>query len=163
MLLHEILQTHLLRALVANLKIGAIYALYPESFCDPNLAIRTVFAFSDSDRMYTIFMYNLWQPVLIYMSACCIISVRYRCTFPCTTFPLSLPVVLYFFLQGPFIIWIFNVRAFYYCTTEAKHNLSSAVTYPTIEPVNWIHTSLGYHKMKNLHLVITRWYFFRQF
>ena len=46
--MHEILQTHLLRALVANLKIGVIYALYPESFCDPNLAIRKVFAFSDS-------------------------------------------------------------------------------------------------------------------
>ena len=25
-----------------------IYALYPESFCDKNLAIRKVFAFSDS-------------------------------------------------------------------------------------------------------------------
>ena len=51
MLLHEILQTHLLRALVANLKIDAIYALYPESFYDPNLAIRKVFAFSDSDSV----------------------------------------------------------------------------------------------------------------
>ena len=50
MLLHEILQTHLLRALVANLKIDAIYALYLESFCEPNLAIRKVFAFSDSDH-----------------------------------------------------------------------------------------------------------------
>ena len=48
MLLHEILQTHLLRALVANLKIDAIYALYPENFCDKNLAVRKVFAFSDS-------------------------------------------------------------------------------------------------------------------
>ena len=27
----------------------AIYALYPESFCDENLAIRKVFAFCDSD------------------------------------------------------------------------------------------------------------------
>ena len=44
----KILQTHLLRALVANLKIEAIYALYPESFCDENLAIRKVFAFSNS-------------------------------------------------------------------------------------------------------------------
>ena len=33
---------------VANLKIDAIYALYPESFCDKNLAIRKVFAFCDS-------------------------------------------------------------------------------------------------------------------
>ena len=47
--MHKILQTYLLRAFVANLKIGAIYALYPESFCDPNLALRKVFAFSDSD------------------------------------------------------------------------------------------------------------------
>ena len=30
------------------MKIGAIYALYPESFCDKNLAIRKVFAFCDS-------------------------------------------------------------------------------------------------------------------
>ena len=44
MLMHKILQTHLLRAFVANLKIGAIYALYPESFCDKNLATRKVFA-----------------------------------------------------------------------------------------------------------------------
>ena len=40
----KILQTHLLRAFVANLKIDAIYTLYPESFCDKNLAIREVFA-----------------------------------------------------------------------------------------------------------------------
>ena len=33
---------------IANLKIDAIYALYPESFCDKNLAIRKVFAFCDS-------------------------------------------------------------------------------------------------------------------
>ena len=44
----KILQAHLLRAFVANSKIDAIYALYPESFCDKNLAIRKVFAFSDS-------------------------------------------------------------------------------------------------------------------
>ena len=36
--------------IVANLKIDAIYALYLESFCEPNLAIRKVFAFSDSDH-----------------------------------------------------------------------------------------------------------------
>ena len=41
----KILQAHLLRAFVANLKIDAIYALYPESFCDKNLAVRKVFAF----------------------------------------------------------------------------------------------------------------------
>ena len=44
----NILQAHLLRAFVANSKIDAIYALYPESFCDKNLAVRKVFAFSDS-------------------------------------------------------------------------------------------------------------------
>ena len=49
MLMHKILQNHLLCAFVANLKICAIYALYPESFCDKNLAIRKVFAFCDSD------------------------------------------------------------------------------------------------------------------
>ena len=50
MLMHKILQNHLLCAFVANLKIGAIYALYPESFCDKNLAIRKVFAICDSDQ-----------------------------------------------------------------------------------------------------------------
>ena len=30
------------------MKIDAIYALYPESFCDKNLAIRKFFAFCDS-------------------------------------------------------------------------------------------------------------------
>ena len=50
MLMHKILQNHLLYAFVANLKIDAIYALYPESFCDKNLAIRKVFAFCDSAR-----------------------------------------------------------------------------------------------------------------
>ena len=48
MLMHKILQNHLLCAFVADLKIDAIYALYPESFCDKNLAIRKVFAFCDS-------------------------------------------------------------------------------------------------------------------
>ena len=48
MLMHKILQNHLLCAFVANLKIGTIYALYPEGFCDKNLAIRKVFAFCDS-------------------------------------------------------------------------------------------------------------------
>ena len=48
--MHKILQNHLLCAFVANLKIGAIYALYPESFCDKNLAIRKVFAFCDSEK-----------------------------------------------------------------------------------------------------------------
>ena len=43
----KILQAHLLWAFVANLKIDAIY---PESFCDKNLAVWKVFAFSDSDR-----------------------------------------------------------------------------------------------------------------
>ena len=47
-LMLKILQAHLLRAFVANSKIDAIYALYPESFCDKNLAIRKVFAFCDS-------------------------------------------------------------------------------------------------------------------
>ena len=50
MLMHKILQNHLLCTFVANLKIGTIYALYPESFCDKNLAIRKVFVFSDSGQ-----------------------------------------------------------------------------------------------------------------
>ena len=63
MLMHKILQNHLLCAFVANLKIGGIYALYPESFCDKNLAIRKVFAFCDSARtvhgMYYMFFVQL--------------------------------------------------------------------------------------------------------
>ena len=47
-LMLKILQAHLLPAFVANSKIDAIYALYLESFCDKNLAIRKVFAFCDS-------------------------------------------------------------------------------------------------------------------
>ena len=57
MLMHKILQNHLLCTFVANLKIDAIYALYPESFCDKNIATRKVFAFCDSGsviRMNTI-------------------------------------------------------------------------------------------------------------
>ena len=46
--LSKILQNYLLGAFVADLKIYAIYALYPESFWDKNLAIRKVFAFCDS-------------------------------------------------------------------------------------------------------------------
>ena len=44
----KILQAHLLRAFVANSIIDGIYALYLESFCNKNLAVRKVFAFSDS-------------------------------------------------------------------------------------------------------------------
>ena len=45
-LMHKILQSHLLCAFFANLKIGAIYALYPESCCDKNLAIWKVLLFA---------------------------------------------------------------------------------------------------------------------
>ena len=63
MLMHKILQNHLLCAFVANLKIGGIYALYPESFCDKDLAIRKVFAFSDSG-MDVIRSDNIeWRPL----------------------------------------------------------------------------------------------------
>ena len=44
----KILHAHLLRTFVANSKIDAIYALYPESLSDKYLAVRKVFAFSDS-------------------------------------------------------------------------------------------------------------------
>ena len=37
----------------AHLKIDAIHALYPESFCNKNLAIRKVFAFCDSANAIT--------------------------------------------------------------------------------------------------------------
>ena len=47
--LSKIFQNHLLCAFVADLKIDMIYAFHPESFCNKNLAIRKVFAFSDSE------------------------------------------------------------------------------------------------------------------
>ena len=47
-LMLKLLQAHLLRPFVANLKTNAIYARYPGSFCDTNLAIQKVFVFSDS-------------------------------------------------------------------------------------------------------------------
>ena len=53
--MYKILQNHFLCAFVANLKIDAIYALYPESFCDKNLAIRRVFAFCDSALLLSTF------------------------------------------------------------------------------------------------------------
>ena len=60
----KILQAHLLRAFVTK-KIDAIYALYPESFCDKNLAIRKVFAFCDSgaDQLVLFFLAgaNFWE------------------------------------------------------------------------------------------------------
>ena len=37
-------------------EIGAIYALYPECFCDKNLAIRKVFAFCDSAAPFRLCM-----------------------------------------------------------------------------------------------------------
>ena len=58
--MHKILQNHLLRTFVANLKINAMYALYLESFCDKNLAIRKVFAFCDSVHWYS---FRLWKPI----------------------------------------------------------------------------------------------------
>ena len=40
-----------LSAFAASLKIYAIYAIYQESFCDKNLAIRKIFGFSDSEEV----------------------------------------------------------------------------------------------------------------
>ena len=48
-LMLKILHAHLLRTFIANLKIDAIYALYPESLSNKYLAVRKVFAFSDSE------------------------------------------------------------------------------------------------------------------
>ena len=54
----KILQAHLLRAFVANSIIDGIDALYPESFCNKNLAVRIVFAFSDSALAFSQFDCN---------------------------------------------------------------------------------------------------------
>ena len=47
-LMLKIVHAHLLRTFVTNSKIDAIYALYPESLSNKYLAVRKVFAFSDS-------------------------------------------------------------------------------------------------------------------
>ena len=44
----KILHAHLLRTFVANSKIDVTYAFYPESLSDKYLAVRKIFAFSDS-------------------------------------------------------------------------------------------------------------------
>ena len=49
-LMLKILHAHLLRTFIANSKIDAIYALYLESLSDKYLAVRKVFAFSDSGQ-----------------------------------------------------------------------------------------------------------------
>merc|ERR1712012_1092899 len=64
-LMLKILQAHLLRAFVAKLKIYAIYALYPESFCGKNLAIRKVFAFCDSGLQFEEKKSNGWIVLLL--------------------------------------------------------------------------------------------------
>ena len=63
MLMHKILQNHLLRAFVANLKNDAIYALYPESFCDKNLANQKFFAFCDSATQVSGHGGMVWPPI----------------------------------------------------------------------------------------------------
>ena len=50
----------------ANLKIDVIYALYLESFCDKNLAIRKVFAFCDSAPHTDSEVLSQYQPLLSY-------------------------------------------------------------------------------------------------
>ena len=65
--MHKILQIHLLRAFVANLKIDAIYELYPESFCDKNLAIRKVFAFSDSVYLVDLLPFSSPRGVAVFL------------------------------------------------------------------------------------------------
>ena len=55
MLMHKILQNHLLCAFVANLKIDA---LYTESFCYKNLTIRKVFALCDSSSWRKIWIWH---------------------------------------------------------------------------------------------------------
>ena len=76
MLMHKILQNHLLCAFVVNLKIDAIYALYPESFCNKNLAIRKVFAFCDSEYMMVLF--GIWWYRVSIGLLCLYILTKYR-------------------------------------------------------------------------------------
>ena len=64
--LSKMLQNHLLSAFVVDLKIDAIYTLYPESFCNKNLAIQKVFAFCDSDVA-------LYCTILHYLALSCTI------------------------------------------------------------------------------------------
>ena len=57
----EICKHTFLGVFVANLKNDAIYGFYPESFCDKNLAIWKVFAFSDSGQPFLFFTPNVFM------------------------------------------------------------------------------------------------------
>ena len=96
--MHKILQNHLLCAFVADLKVDAIYALYPESFCAKNLAIRKVFAFCDSEKQDEQ------------------VQTRVACSIP-----LSLNVIcVMFFIKFHFIIMIkFHIFLFFLCWRDA--------------------------------------------
>ena len=59
-LMLKILHAHLLRTFVANSKIDAIYALYPESLSDKYLAVRKVFAFSDSVYIIRMWIHHMF-------------------------------------------------------------------------------------------------------
>ena len=79
------LQTHFLRVFVANLKNDAIYGFYPESFCDKNLAIRKVFAFSDSGldivptmQFYMYLCLHLTAPDLVELWVAFVSTWQYR-------------------------------------------------------------------------------------
>ena len=52
MLMHKILQNHLLHAFVVNLKIGTIYALYLESFSDKNPLFLTLNSWESEEKCY---------------------------------------------------------------------------------------------------------------
>ena len=69
--LSKILQNHLLSAFGADLKIDAIYALYPESFCDKNLAIRKVFAFCDSECIISFKYVNMYFWTILFYQGWC--------------------------------------------------------------------------------------------
>ena len=109
------------------------------------------------NRMYTIFIYNLLQPVLIYMSACCIISVRCLCTYP-----MYFPIV---FVCGFIFIpsWAFNHLNFQpesllllYNWGKAQFIFRSDISHKGASKLNthfsWISqdekSSLGSYKMK---------------
>ena len=98
------LQTHFLRVFVANLKNDAIYGFNPESFCDKNLAIRKVFAFSDSEL--AIYVRNCHDTVTLAKNPLCLLCSLRHIAYMHYTFKLGISQLGVWFLCRWY--WVFS-------------------------------------------------------
>ena len=79
----------------------AIYALYPENFCDKNLAIRKVFAFCDSECVFWtqgpgLFLFPRQSNVAF---ASAVLQLSYKCQKLCSKYRLWIIFATNFILQ----------------------------------------------------------------